>query len=46
MLADITLYAYTHAAEENGLSLSRYPSIQKWSSRIEAVPGFRAMGYA
>jgi hypothetical protein len=46
MLADIALYAYTHAAEENGLSLSRHPSIQKWSSRIEAVPGFRAMGHA
>ena len=46
MLADIALYAYTHAAEENGLSLSRYPSIQKWSSRIEAALGFRAMGHA
>ena len=45
-IADIALYAYTHVAEEGGFSLSGYPSIQKWITRIEAVPGFRAMGDA
>ena len=45
-IADIAHYAYTQVVERNGLSLSRYPSIQKWSGRIEAVAGFRAKGHA
>lgn len=44
-LADIALYAYTHVAEESGLfALADYPAVQGWLARIEAEPGFVAMG--
>jgi glutathione S-transferase len=44
-LADIALYAYTHVAEDSGLfALADYPSVQRWIARIEAEPGFVAMG--
>jgi glutathione S-transferase len=29
-IADISLYAYTHVAEEGGFSLASYPAIQRW----------------
>lgn len=44
-LADIALYAYTHVAEESGFfALADYPAVQRWLARIEAEPGFVAMG--
>lgn len=43
-VADISLYGYTHVAGEGGFDLSRYPAIQAWIARIEALPGYRAMG--
>ena len=44
-LADIALYAYTHVAEESGFfALADYPAVQRWLARIEAEPGFMAMG--
>lgn len=43
-VADISLYGYTHVAGEGGFDLSRYPCIQAWIARIEALPGYRAMG--
>lgn len=44
-LADIALYAYTHVAEESGFfALADYPAVQRWLARIEAEPGFLAMG--
>jgi glutathione S-transferase len=45
-IADISLYAYTHVAEEGGFSLASYPAIQRWIARIEAVAGFAPMGQA
>ncbi|WP_462379270.1 glutathione S-transferase family protein [Pseudomonas sp. Marseille-QA0892] len=42
-IADISLYGYTHVAGEGGFDLSRYPAIQAWIARIEALPGYRAM---
>ena len=43
-LADIALYAYTHAAEESGFfALADYPAVQRWLARIEAEPGYVAM---
>ena len=42
-IADISLYAYTHVAEEGGFSLARYPGIQKWLARIEQLPGYVSM---
>jgi glutathione S-transferase len=38
-LADISLYAYTHVADEAGLDLGRYPAIRAWLDKIAALPG-------
>ena len=38
-IADIGLYAYTHVAEDGGLSLAPYPSIDAWLARVAAQPG-------
>jgi glutathione S-transferase len=37
-LADIVLYPYTHAAEEGGFELGRYPAVQTWLRRVAAEP--------
>jgi glutathione S-transferase len=37
-LADISLYAYTHVAEEGGFDLGRYPHITAWIKRVAALP--------
>jgi glutathione S-transferase len=37
-LADITLYAYTHVAEEGRFELARYPAIRAWFERVQAQP--------
>ena len=42
-IADISLYAYSHVADEGGFDLSRYPSIQHWCQRIQATPGYVGM---
>jgi glutathione S-transferase len=34
-IADISLYAYTHVANEGGFDLSDYPKINAWLSRVE-----------
>jgi glutathione S-transferase len=38
-VADMTLYAYTHIAEEGGFDLSLYPGIRRWLARVAAQPG-------
>jgi glutathione S-transferase len=38
-IADIALYAYTHAADEAGFDLARYPAIEAWLARVAAQPG-------
>jgi len=38
-LADIALYAYTHAADEGGFDLERYPRVRAWLERVAAEPG-------
>ena len=38
-LADISLYAYTHVAEEGEFDLNRYPAIRAWLARVAAQPG-------
>jgi glutathione S-transferase len=38
-LADISLYAYTHAAHEGEFELEPYPAIRAWLDRIAAQPG-------
>jgi glutathione S-transferase len=42
-IADITLYAYTHVADEGGFELSGYPALSAWCSRIETQPDYIAM---
>jgi glutathione S-transferase len=38
-LADISLYAYTHVADEGGFDLGGYPAIRAWVDRVAAQPG-------
>lgn len=38
-LADIALYAYTHAADEGGFELSDYPNVQRWLANVAGTPG-------
>ena len=38
-IADISLYAYTHVADEGGFDLSGYPAISAWLARVAAEPG-------
>ena len=38
-IADIALYAYTHAADEGGFSLDEYPAIRAWLDGVAAEPG-------
>lgn len=44
-LADIALYAYTHLAEEGGFELLRFPAVSEWLRRVEALPGYRPLGW-
>jgi glutathione S-transferase len=39
-IADISLYAYTHLAEEGDFDLGRFPHVQTWIDRVAAVPGY------
>jgi glutathione S-transferase len=43
-LADISLYAYTHVAEEGDFDMSRYPAIRAWLVRVAAQPGHVTIG--
>ncbi len=38
-IADISLYAYTHVAEEGDFDLSRYPRIRAWLDRVADQSG-------
>ena len=42
-IADISLYAYTHVAEEGGFDLSSYTNIHRWFQDFEATPNFIKM---
>jgi glutathione S-transferase len=37
-IADISLYAYTHVADEGGFDLSGYPAIGRWLAAIASHP--------
>ena len=37
-VADIALYAYTHVAEDGGLSLASFPQVRGWLARVAAQP--------
>jgi glutathione S-transferase len=38
-IADISLYAYTHVADEGGFELRQFPNVQAWQERLAAQPG-------
>jgi glutathione S-transferase len=42
-IADIALYAYTHAAGEGGFELQRFPAVGAWIARVEGQPRFVPM---
>ena len=42
-LADVSLYAYTHAADEGGFTLEPYPAVRAWVDRVAAEPGHVTM---
>ena len=42
-VADISLYAYTHVADEGGFDLSAFPAVVNWLSRVKAQPGHVTM---
>lgn len=42
-IADIALYAYTHAAADAGFDLAPYPGVRNWLKRVEATPHFIPM---
>ena len=42
-IADISLYAYTHVADEGGFDLSKYTHIQRWFKDFETISGYIKM---
>lgn len=44
-VADIALYAYTHAAEDGDFDLSSYGKIRDWLDRVKETPGFVSMDW-
>ncbi|ABZ92834.1 Glutathione transferase [Leptospira biflexa serovar Patoc strain 'Patoc 1 (Ames)'] len=42
-IADISLFAYTHVANEGGFDLSQYPKINQWIERIKNQKQFIPM---
>jgi glutathione S-transferase len=39
-IADISLFAYTHVADEGGFDLTQFPAIQAWIERVKAQPHY------
>ncbi|NEZ60872.1 glutathione S-transferase family protein [Adonisia turfae] len=42
-IADISLYAYTHVADEGGFDLSAYVNIRRWFKDFESILGYITM---
>jgi glutathione S-transferase len=42
-IADISVYGYTHVAEEGGFDLAPYPAVRAWIDRVAARPGYVSM---
>ena len=38
-IADVSLYGYTHVAEEGGFDLGQYPAVRAWLDRVASQPG-------
>jgi glutathione S-transferase len=39
-IADISLYAYVHVADEAAFDLGDYPAVREWVARVEATPRY------
>ena len=39
-VADISLFAYVHVANEAGFELSDYPNVKEWTKRVEGTPAY------
>ena len=39
-VADISLYAYTHVADQGGFDLGRFPALRAWIERFPGLPGY------
>jgi glutathione S-transferase len=44
-IADMSLFAYVHRADEAGLALADYPGVTSWIARVRAQPGFLGTVY-
>jgi glutathione S-transferase len=44
-IADMSLFAYTHRADEAGFDLGDYPAVTAWIARVKAQPGYLAEMY-
>jgi glutathione S-transferase len=42
-IADVSLYGYTHVAEEGGFDLGAYPAVRAWLERVAGRPGYVPM---
>ncbi len=42
-ITDISLYAYTHVADEGGFDLSGYSEILNWLDKIQSLDGYVGM---
>ncbi len=42
-IADISLFAYTHVAQEGGFDLEQFEGIRNWLIRIQSLDGFVSM---
>ena len=42
-VADISLYGYTHVADEGGFDLNAYSNVCAWIQRIQNIPGYVSM---
>lgn len=42
-VADISLFAYTHVADEGGFDLSPYPNVNAWIERVKAQKSWKPM---
>lgn len=42
-LADITLFAYAHVADQGGIDFDKYPHVVNWLNRIKSLPNFLPM---
>jgi glutathione S-transferase len=43
-IADVSLYAYTHVADQGGFDLSAYPGVRAWIERFPGLKGYAPFG--